>query len=229
MRVYVVSVSIPFALSCIYRPQRELQIPVGSPCCNTRGRYILSVNVLQPLILLIMAERAPRIWGVSKSPNTTWIWPLFSCLERSWIRFPGWFWPVLVGRLWFHLWFWVGAGSGFYFRLRAGVGTGLTSGFGVGSEVVGFDPARLEVLVLALFFHHIRIYLDHLYRACARNITLFSMTRCNYCKTTRFRTIRCNSYCTLKVSFTINIVMIVTSCEPSYLKILFTLALRGHI
>ena len=41
------------------------------------------------------------------------------------------------------------------------------------------------------------------------NSTFFSMTRCKHCKTTRFRTIRCNGYCTLKVSFTINIVMIV--------------------
>ena len=110
MRVYVVSVSIPVVLKLYLPPPTRAQIPVGSPCCNTRGRYILSVNVFQPLILLMMAERAPRIWGVSKSPTTTWIWPLFSGLG-------------------------IGAGTGFTSGFGAGAGVGFTSGFGAGAGV----------------------------------------------------------------------------------------------
>ena len=75
---YVVSVSIPFALKLGILPPPTRHKYLLVRLVAIRGRYILSVNVLQPLILLTMAERAPRIWGVSKSPMTTWMWELWS-------------------------------------------------------------------------------------------------------------------------------------------------------
>ena len=91
-----------------------------------RDRYILSVNVLQPLILLIMAERAPRIWGVSKSPMITWMWELWSGTGAG-------FTSGLGAGVGFTSGFGAGVGSGFTSGFRAGAGVGLTSGLGAGA------------------------------------------------------------------------------------------------
>ena len=114
---------------------------------------------------------------------TVWHWSWFHFWFRSW------FWCWLNLRFWsrFYLWFW----SRFNFRLRR------------------WSWLWFYFWFRCWFIFTIYVFTLTIFICLPSNVAFFGMTRCKHFKTTRFRTIRCNGYCALKVSFTINIVMIV--------------------
>ena len=118
---------------------------------------------------------------------TLWLWSWFHFWFRSW------FWCRLNLRFRSRFYLWFRSRSWYWFNLR------FRSWFNF----------WLRLRFWYRFIFTIYVFTLTILIGLPCNITFFSMTRCKYCKTTRFRTIRCNSYCTLKVSFTINIVMIV--------------------
>ena len=116
-----------------------------------------------------------------------WCWSWFHLWLRSrsrcWFnfRFRSWSW------LWFYFWFW--SWFRLWLRLR------FWSRFYLWFRNRSWFIFTIYVFTLTIFI------------CLPSNVAFFSMTRSDNCKTTRFRAIRCNSYCALKVSFTIYIVM----------------------
>ena len=120
-----------------------------------------------------------RHWSWFHFRLRSWFWYWLNLRFRSRFNFRLWYW--FWCRLNLRCWRW------FYFWLRY----------------------WLRLRFWYRFIFTIYVFTLTIFIGLPCNSTLFSITRSDDCKTTRFRTIRCNGYCTLKVSFTINIVMIV--------------------
>ena len=138
---------------------------------------------------------------------TVWHWSWFHFWFRSWFwcwlnlrfwsRFYLWFRNRFNFRFWSWSWFW------FYFWLRS------RSWCWFNFRLRRWSWLWFYFWFRCWFIFTIYVFTLTIFICLPCNIAFFSMTRCKHFKTTRFRTIRCNGYCTLKVSFTINIVMVV--------------------
>ena len=126
-----------------------------------------------------------RFWSWS------WFWFYFWLRSRSrcWFNFRFWSWSWL----WFYFWFWSRSWCWFNFRFWSWFRLWL----------------RVRFRSRSWFIFTIHVFTLTIFICLPSNVAFFSMTRSDNCKTTRFRTIRCNSYCALKVSFTIYIVVII--------------------
>ena len=117
----------------------------------------------------------------------------------SWFHF----WFRSRSRCWFHLRFWSWSWFWFYFWLRS------RSWCWFNFRLRRWSWLWFYFWFRCWFIFTIYVFTLTIFICLPSNVAFFGMTRCKHFKTTRFRTIRCNGYCALKVSFTINIVMIV--------------------
>ena len=113
----------------------------------------------------------------------------------SWNRFHLW----LRIRCWFHLWFWCRSWLWFYFWFWSWFRCWLNLRFW----------SRFYLWFRCWFIFTIYVFTLTIFICLPCNIAFFSIPFSQHLKTCRFSTIRSNTYCTLKVSFTIYIVMIV--------------------
>ena len=129
----------------------------------------------------------------------SWCWFYLRFWSWSWLWFHLW----LRSRswCWFNFWFWSWSWLWFYFWLR--------SWFRLWLRLRFWSRFYLWFRSRSWFIFTIHVFTLTIFICLPCNIAFFSMTRSDNCKTTRFRTIRCNSYCALKISFTIYIVMII--------------------
>ena len=116
-----------------------------------------------------------------------WSRSRFNLRFRSWLRcwfyfrLRRWSWNRFNLRFWSRSWFW------FYLWLRSWL--------------------RLRFWLWFIFTIHVFTLAIFICLPC--NFTFFSITFSQYFKTCRLGTIRSNTYCTLKISFTIYIIMII--------------------